>query len=111
MKRLCDLNYNKLAPVVKDVFSKTEEWELDEFNKIETEVTRLLKAGKSDQAEQVLQDFSKQCCLESRKGVQDTPSKLQEMIPEVGVDYLWIDFLRENCKTNGLPAWIISFTS
>lgn len=102
MKRLCDLNYNRLAPVVSDLFSKTEEWELAGLSKVETEVTALLKAGKRDQAEQLLMDFSSQCCLRTEKEYKMLHEKLQEMIPEVGVDYLWIDFLRDNCKTNAL---------
>jgi len=102
MKRLCDLNYNKLAPEVREIFSKTEEWELAGFTEIEAEVTQLLKEGKREQAEKVLQDFSSQCCLRTEKEYKMLHQRLEEMLPEVGIDYLWRDFLRDNCKTNDL---------
>jgi len=102
MKRLSELNYNKLAPVVKGVFSETEKWELARSKTIESEVLGLLKAGNNEEAEKVLQDFSHQCITRTEKEYKFLHQTLQNMITEVGVDYLWTEFLRENCKTNDL---------
>jgi secernin len=101
-KRLCDLNYNKLAPVVKGVFSETEKWEMARSKTIESEVLALLRDGKDADAEIILQDFSLQCSMRAKKEYDLLQKVLQQMIPETGVDYLWMDFLRDNCQTNGL---------
>ncbi|MCK4923208.1 MAG: C69 family dipeptidase [Bacteroidales bacterium] len=101
-KRLCDLNYNKLAPVVKGVFSETEKWELARSKTIESEVLGLLKEGKNKEAEKVLQEFSLSCVTRVEKEYNYLHNVLEQMIPETGIDYMWTDFLRENCKTNGL---------
>jgi hypothetical protein len=102
MKRLCDLNYTKLSPVVKAVFSETEKWELARSKTIESEVLGLIKNNKIDEAEKILQDFSSLCCLRTEKEYSFLHGILQDMITEIGIDYIWIDFLRENCKTNDL---------
>lgn len=101
-KRLCDLNYNKLAPVVKSVFSETEKWELARSKKIESAVIDLIKVNKNDEAEKILQDFSSQCCIRTEKEYSFLHRILQDMITENGNDYLWVDYLRKNCKMNGL---------
>lgn len=101
-KRLCDLNYNKLAPVVKGVFSETEKWALARSKTIESEVLGLLKEGKKEEAEKVLQDFSRVCYQRAEKEYDILHTILEQMIQEIGIDYLWTDFLKENCKTNDL---------
>ncbi len=105
MKRLCDLNYKKLSPVVTAVFRETEKWELARSKTIESEVLRLLKDDAPDEAEKILQDFSSRCCLRTEKEYRFLHGILQDMIKETGVDYLWIDFLRENCNTNDLKLY------
>ena len=102
VKRLCDLNYNRLAPVVKGVFIETEKWELARSKTIESEVLRLLEDSKNEEAEKILQDFSSYCCMRTEKEYKLLHKVLQQMIQEIGVDYLWIDFLRDNCEINGL---------
>lgn len=102
MKRLCDLNYNKLAPVVKGVFSETEKWELARSETIESEVLRLLKDSNNEEAEKILQDFCSYCCMRTGKEYKLLHKVLEQMIHEVGVDYLWIDMLRKNCKISDL---------
>jgi len=102
MKRLCDLNYRKFAPVAREKFSETENWELDRSRTMESEVTGLLDAGKREEAEQVVEDFSVQCCLRTEKDYKFLQQTLQDMIPEVGIDYIWIENLRQNCEINDL---------
>ena len=101
-KRLCDLNYNKLAPIVKGVFGETEKWELARSGTVEAEALRLLKKGENKEAEKIIQNFCVQCVNRTEKEYRMLNRVLEQMIAEVGIDYLWIDFLRENCKTNGL---------
>jgi len=104
-KRLCDLNYKKLAPLVKGIFSETEKWELAMSKTVESEVLGLLKGNKNDEAERILQDFSSQCCLRTEKEYNLLHRLLQDMITETGIDYLWMDFLQENCKINDLGLY------
>ena len=101
-KRLCDMNYNKLAPIVKAVFNETENWELAHSKTIESEVISFLDADKKDEAEKVLNDFSTECCKRTEREYKSLHRILQNMIEEFGIDYLWIDYLRNNCTTNKL---------
>jgi secernin len=101
-KRLCDLNYSRLAPVARSVFSKTEKWELDRSRTIESEVIGLIKANKTGEAEKLLQDFSYRCCSRTEKEYGFLHRMMLDLISEFGVDYLWMDYLRENCLTNDL---------
>ena len=102
-KRLCDLNYNILSPVVRGVFSETEKWELARSKTIEYEVLRLLKDSQEcEEAEKILQDFSLSCCLRAEKEYKLLHVLLLQMIQEQGIRYLWLDYLQENCKINGL---------
>ena len=101
-KRLCDLNYNKIAPVVKGVFNETEKWELTRSKIVEAKALKLLKKGEKKEAEKLIQDFCSQCVTRTEKEYKFLLNVLEQMIHEVGIDYLWIDSLRENCKTNEL---------
>ena len=101
-KRLCDMNYRKLAPLVQGVFRQTEQWELARSRTIESEVIGLLKENNRDQAEKVLREFSAECCLRTEKEYRFLHGIMEEMLNEFGTDYLWLDFLRENCTINGL---------
>lgn len=102
IKRLCDLNYNKLAPVVKGVFRETENWGSARSIIIEAQAFRLIKKNKDNEAEKLIKDFCYQCVKRTKKEYKLLHNVLEQMIPEVGVDYLWIDSLRENCKTSEL---------
>jgi hypothetical protein len=61
-----------------------------------------MKDGKNEEAEKMLQDFSSYCCMKAEKEYNLLQKVLRQMILETGVDYLRIDFLRDNCETNGL---------
>ncbi len=102
MKRLCDLNYHRIAPVVKGIFSETEKWELARSKTVESEVLRLLKDSNNEEAEKILQDFCSYCCTRTENEYKLLYKISEQIIQEFGADYLWIDFLRENCKINGL---------
>jgi len=102
IKRLCDLNYNIFSSVVRGVFSETEKLELTRSKTIEYEVLRLLQESKNVEAEKILYDFSTYCCTRTDKEYNLLQNILQQMIQELGSNYLWIDNLRENCKINSL---------
>lgn len=102
VKRQCDLNYNKLAPLAAAVFRETEQWELAKSRRIENEVTRLSLANREDEARQLLRDFSRECCARIEKEYAQLHALLDAKIVEFGVDYLQIDALREANKTNAL---------
>ncbi|MFX1256154.1 MAG: C69 family dipeptidase [Promethearchaeota archaeon] len=101
-KRLCDLNYKRLAPIVKGVFSETEKWELAQSKTIESEVLSLLSSNNIDEAKNKLHDFSSSCCVRTEKEYDSLHRILQEMTKEFGVYYLWTDYLRKNCEINQL---------
>jgi len=102
LKRLCDLNYNKLAPVVKGVFSETEKWELARSRAIEAQAFQCIKRNNDTEAKKLIRQFSSQCVMRTDKEYRFLHDVLERMIPEVGIDYLWIDSLRESCITNEL---------
>jgi len=102
IKRLCDLNYCKLAPVVQRVFQETEKWELERAKVIEVQALELINKGDQEQAQKILQDFCNENVKRTAKEYETLINTLTRMVPVVGIDYLWIDFLKENCKTNDL---------
>ena len=102
IKRLCDLNYHKLAPVVQRVFQETEKWELERAKVIEVQALELINKGDEEKAQKILQDFCNENVKRTAKEYETLINTLTRMVPVVGIDYLWIDFLQDNCKTNDL---------
>ncbi len=101
-KRLCDLNYRKLAPVAIGVFRETEKWELAKSKTVEAEALKLIKKGKKSEAAKLLADFTQECLDRTAKEYKMVHGVLEKMVPVVGVDFIWIDFLKKNCETAGL---------
>jgi len=102
IKRLCDLNYRKLAPVVQKVFQETEIWELERAKIAEVQALELINKGDQVQAQKILQDFCNENVKRTAKEYKMLEETLTRMVPDVGIDYLWTDFLQDNCKTNAL---------
>jgi dipeptidase len=102
IKRLCDLNYRKLAPVVQRVFQEIERDQLERAKVIEAQALELINKGDGKKAEKILQDFCNQNVKRTAKEYKTLIHSLRRMVPVVGIDYLWIDFLQANCKTNDL---------
>jgi dipeptidase len=101
-KRLCDLNYAQFAPVIQNVFQKTEKWELERTGQIEQQTLQLINQGKQIEAERLLQNFCKENTERIEAEYKQLERTLTQMLPEVGVEYLFLDNLREICKTNKL---------
>lgn len=103
VKRQVDLNYNQLASLPVAVFREIEKWELAKSRAVEAEAARLLAANRETEARQLLQDFSAECCARVEREYAGLHLVLEKKVAECGTDYLWLDALRETCKTNALP--------
>ncbi|MBP7141567.1 MAG: C69 family dipeptidase [Opitutaceae bacterium] len=102
LKRLVDLNYNQLAALPAAMFRETEKWELSKSRKVEAEAARLVAANREAEARQLLREFSLECCDRIGKEYARLNQLLESKVAEHGTDYLWLDALREACKTNEL---------
>ncbi|MHC4171953.1 MAG: C69 family dipeptidase [Planctomycetota bacterium] len=106
IKRLCDLNYHKLALVVQRVFQEIERDQLERAKVIEVQALELINKGDEKKAERILQDFCNENVKRTAKEYKTLAKSLSRMVPVVGIDYLWVDFLQANCKTNALDLLI-----
>jgi len=101
-KRLCDLNYAQLAPVVQNIFKKTEKWQLERAEKMERQALKLIRQANMQRAEKLIQQF----CAENTERIEAEYKQLErtltQMLPEVGVEYLFVDYLKKNCEINKL---------
>jgi dipeptidase len=102
IKRLCDLNYRKLAPVVQRVFQETERYQLETAKVIEGQALELINKGNEEKAQKILQDFCNENVKRTAKEYQMLTETLTRMVPAAGIDYLRLDFLQANCKINAL---------
>lgn len=102
LKRLVDLNYNQLAALPSSAFRQIEKWELAKSREIEAQAAGLMRAHREEEARKLLRDFSVECCNKVEKEYARLIPLLESRAAQVGIDYLWIDALREACKTNGL---------
>jgi len=84
------------------VFQETEKWELERAKVIEVRALELINKGDEEKAQKILQDFCKENVKRTAEEYKMLINTLTRMVPVVGIDYLWIDFLQENCKTNDL---------
>jgi len=105
-KRLCDLNYARLAPVVQKVFRKTESRELERARKIERKALGLIKQGKERQGRKLIQRFCKENTKRIEKEYKQLERTLTRMLPKVGVEYLFVDNLIKNCEIGKLELAI-----
>lgn len=102
VKRQVDLNYNRLAPLAAAVFRPIEEWALAKTRRVETEAAKLIRMGREEDARKLLREFSHECCTRAEKAYAQLHTVLAKAVAEEGVDYLWLDKLRETCETNAL---------
>jgi len=102
IKRLCDLNYRKLAPVVQSVFQETERYQLQTAKVIEGQALELIKNGNEEKAQKILQDLCNNHIKRTAKEYEMLTETLTRMVQVGGTDYVWLDFLQANCKINAL---------
>ncbi len=102
VKRQCDLNYNRLAPKAAALFRETEEWALAKSRRVEAEAAKLARMGREEDARKLLREFSRECCARVEKEYARLHDVLEKTVAETGIDYPWVDELRETCEKNGL---------
>ncbi len=103
IKLLCSLNYRELAPIAQAVFAQTEEWEMKRGEKVEAEALALCKAGKEAQAAKVLQKYVDENCARVEKEYKMLNEQIAAKVPEVGVKYVFLDYMKSWTEKKGVP--------
>ena len=103
VKLLTSLNYEALAPVAKAVFAQTEDWERQREEQVEAKALRLVNAGKKTEAVQVLQNFVNENCTRVEKEYKMLNKQLTEMVPIVGIKYVYLDYMKDWTAKKGVP--------
>jgi len=103
VKLLCDLNYRALQPKVREVFDATEHWEMERQSECEAEVTRLLDEAKTDAAVERLQQFIHANGARMEREYAMLNETLSRMLEARGVEYLYIDYLKQWSRSKGVP--------
>lgn len=103
IKLLCDLNHSALSPTVKAVFSRTEEWEMQRQKRVEAQALQLLNQEKSAQAVEIIQNFIDENVARADKEYKMLNSTLPTMLETVGIEYLYLDYLREWTSKKEVP--------
>ena len=103
VKLLCDLNYRSLAPAVRGVFDRTEQWELERQKSVEQEARKLTDAGREAEAVQVLQQFVDANCERAEKEYRMLNQTLPPMIETVGIEYLFTGYTRKWTSISRVP--------
>jgi secernin len=103
VKLLTSLNYQALAPVAKGVFAQTEEWEKQRQEQVEAKALKLINAGKKGEAVQVLQKFVDENCARVEREYKMLNKQLAEMLPTVGIKYVYLDYMKGWTAKAGVP--------
>ncbi|UCF37664.1 MAG: C69 family dipeptidase, partial [Acidobacteriota bacterium] len=103
VKLLCDLNHQALSPTVKAVFSRTEAWEIQRQQRSEAEALSLIQAGKNDEAVALLQSFIDENVARVEKEYLMLNDTLTTMLQTVGIEYLYLDYVRDWTTKKKVP--------
>jgi dipeptidase len=103
VKLLCDLNYRALAPTVRGVFDQTERWEMDRQATVEAEALRQIRAGNEAGAVKLLQDFVDENCERTGKEYRMLNEILPATLKTVGIEYVFVDYLKAWTSQKGVP--------
>ena len=103
LKLLCDLNHPALNPTVRGVFDRTERWEIDRQQSVESEALRQINAGKEADAIALLETFINENCARVEKEYRMLNQTLPEKLATVGVDYLYRDYMKDWTSKAGVP--------
>jgi secernin len=103
LKLLCDLNHRALAPTVRAVFDQTERWETARQSRVEAEAIRQIQAGRSSDAAALLTQFVQENCERVEKEYRMLNRTLPATVEIVGVNYLYLDYLKEWTSQKGVP--------
>jgi dipeptidase len=103
LKLLADLNYQALNPVIRGVFDVTEEWILKRQETAEAKALAFCKDGKTKEAAAVLQKFVDENCERIEKEYKMLNTQLAEMVPTVGIKYVFLDYMKDWTSKKGVP--------
>lgn len=103
VKLLCDLNFRALAPAVRGVFDRTEEWETERQRGAEQEALKLVAAGQEDAAVRVLQQFQDANCVRAEKEYRMLNQTLPRMLQTLGIEFLHTSYLRQWTTASRVP--------
>jgi len=103
VKLLCDLNYRALAPTVRGVFDRTEEWEMERQAGAEQEARRLVEAGRMDDAVRVLQDYQDANYGREIKEYGLLNNTLPPMLKTLGIEFLYANYLSKWTSVSRVP--------
>jgi len=95
IKLLCDLNYRTLNPRVRQVFNKTEMWEVERQKECEANVKSLLKEGKKEAAVACVQEFINHNGNRVEREYRQLNITLPVSLQEVGIEYLFTEYLAD----------------
>ena len=103
VRLLADLNHKALAPTVQGVFARTEAWERERQQRVEGNVEKLVRAGREEEAVQLLQEFVNENTQRIEKEYRMLNKTLPEMLETVGIEYLHTDYMRDWTVKTGVP--------
>jgi secernin len=103
IKLLCDLNYRGLNPEVRRMWDETEKWILERQPAQEKRALDLLGKNQTDAAVAVLQRFVDENCARIEKEYAMLNKDLPVRLEKLGVEYLFLDFLRDWSVRKGVP--------
>ena len=103
VKLLCDLNSRALSPAVRGVFNLTEQWEFQRQKTCEAEALKLIEAGKTTAAVELIQNFINENCARVEKEYKMLNKTLPAMLETVGVEYVFMDYLKAWSSKSGVP--------
>lgn len=103
VKLLCDLNYRALNPTVRGIFDLTEQWEMQRQKTYEARVLQLIEESKEAAAVELLQKFINENCTRVEKEYKMLHKTLPILLETVGIEYVFIDYLKNWSSKNGVP--------
>ena len=106
IKLACDFNYAKLNPQVRKVFDATEKWEMDRQQQFETKTMALIEAGNLVAAQETLRQFVDENAEKVSQDVKALNESLPASLDNVGIRYLYEDYLKEWIRANEIPLQV-----
>jgi secernin len=103
VKLLCDLNYRVLNPAVRAVFDETEKWILQREAGQEGRALDFVSKNQPEAAVAALQKYVDENCARIEKEYRMLNQVLPVQLQTVGVNYVFLDFLRDWTVKQGVP--------
>jgi hypothetical protein len=88
---------------VRALFDETERWEMERQARVEAEAAECIRSGDEAEAVALLQLFSNQNCERVQNEYRDLNQTLPKKLTAAGLDYLYVDYLKEWTSGKGVP--------